>query len=76
MRVKKELHRIIENSSTELAVEEVLHLFSVSKRYSLDYLDEFENELHTEIWAKDQNEALDELRKIEPKATYIFISRL
>lgn len=76
MRVKKELHSIIENSSTELAVEEVLHLFSVSKRYSLDYLDEFEKELRAEIWAKDQDEALDELRKIEPKATYIFISRL
>ena len=76
MRVKKELHMIIENSSTELAVEEVLHLFSVSKRYSLNYLDEFENELHTEIWAKDQDKALYELRKIEPKATYIFISRL
>lgn len=58
------------------AVDEILLLFSVSSRYSLSYLDGQEFEQKTEVWAKDQDEALKQLEKICPSATYIFISRL
>ncbi len=58
------------------AVDEILLLFSVSRRYSLSYLDGQEFEQKTEVWAKDQDDALKQLEKICPNATYIFISRL
>ena len=58
------------------AHELILRLFSVSSRYSLSYLDGQEFEQKTEVWAKDQEDALKQLEKICPNATYIFISRL
>lgn len=58
------------------AKEQLLRLFSVSSRYSLSYLDGQEFEQKTEIWAKDKDDALKQLEKICPNATYIFISRL
>ena len=58
------------------AAERILRLFSVSSRYSFSYLDGQEFEQKTEIWAKDQDDALKQLKKICPNATYIFISRL
>ena len=75
-KVKKELQSIIDNSSSELAVEEILHLFSVNKRYSLNYLDSMKIEQSVELWAKDEDDALNELKKIDASSTYIFISRL
>jgi len=33
-------------------------------------------EQKVEVWAKNQDDALAELKDIDPKATYIFISRL
>ncbi len=75
-KVEKELQKIINNCTPKLAVEEILHLFSVSKRYSLDYLDSMEIEQKVEVWAKDHGDALAELKEIDPKATYIFINRL
>ena len=75
-KVKKELQSIIDNSSSELAVEEILHLFSVNKRYSLNYLDSMKIEQSVELWAKNEDDALNELKKIDASATYIFISRL
>lgn len=75
-KVEKELQRIIDNCSPKLAVEEILHLFSVSKRYSLNYLDSMKIEQSVELWAKDQDDALEELKHIDASATYIFISRL
>lgn len=53
-----------------------LRLGDVSSRYSLSYLDEQEFEQKTEVWAKDQDDALKQLEKICPNATYIFIRRL
>jgi len=64
-----------ENCIGETA-NELLNLFSVSKRYSLDYLDSMKIEQKVEVWAKNQDDALAELKDIDPKATYIFISRL
>ena len=58
------------------AKEQLLLLFSVSSRYSLSYLDGQEFEQKTEIWAKDQDDALKQLKKICPNATYIFIRHL
>lgn len=58
------------------AAEEILLLFSVSRRYSLSYLDGQEFEHKTELWAKDKEDALKQLEKICPNATYIFVSRL
>ena len=58
------------------AAERILRLFSVISRYSLSYLDGQEFEQKTEVWAKDRNDALKQLEKICPNATYIFISRL
>ena len=58
------------------AAERILRLFSVNSRYSLSYLDGQEFEQKTEVWAKDQDDALKQLEKICPNATYIFISRL
>jgi len=62
--------------SVTQAQEQLLLLFSVSKRYSLSYLDGQEFEQKAEVWAKDQDDALKQLEKICPNATYIFISRL
>lgn len=58
------------------AANEILRLFSVSNRYSLSYLDGQEFEQKTEVWAKNQDDALKQLENICPNATYIFISRL
>ena len=58
------------------AQEQLLLLFSVSRRYSLSYLDGQEFEQKTEVLAKDQDDALKQLENICPNATYIFISRL
>ena len=60
----------------ETAEKRILRLFSVSNRYSLSYLDGQEFEQKTEIWAKDQDDALKQLKKICPNATYIFIRHL
>jgi hypothetical protein len=53
-----------------------LRLGAVRCSYSLSYLDGQEFEQKTEVWAKDQDDALKQLEKICPNATYIFISRL
>lgn len=57
------------------AEAELLDLFFVSKRYSLTYQDENDNEQILKVMAQNDDEALDQLKKICPKATYIFISK-
>lgn len=58
------------------ATEQILNLFNVSKRYSLDYLDGNGIEQKVKLWAENQDKALDKLGETEPKATYIFISKI
>ena len=81
MEIRNEINRILrdwkyEALNTNEAIDSILRLFSVSSRYSLSYLDGQEFEQKTEVWAKDQDDALKQLEKICPNATYIFISRL
>ena len=81
MEIRNEINQILrdwkyEAVNTNEAIDSILRLFSVSSRYSLSYLDEQEFEQKTEVWAKDQDDALKQLEKICPNATYIFISRL
>jgi hypothetical protein len=57
------------------AESELLDLFFVSKRYSLTYQDENDKEQKLKVMAQNDDEALDQLEKICPKATYIFISK-
>ena len=51
-----------------------LHVGVYSGDNALGDGQEFEQK--TEVWAKDQDDALKQLEKICPNATYIFISRL
>jgi hypothetical protein len=79
--IEQELELILErlwNGEIDIAKSQqlILRLFSVRKRYSLDYLDSMRVEQSVELWAKDQYDALDELKKIDANATYIFISKL
>ena len=81
MEIRNEINQILrdwryEAVNTNDAIDSILRLFSVSSRYSLSYLDGQEFEQKTEVWAKDQDDALKQLEKICPNATYIFISRL
>ncbi len=81
MEIRNEINQILRNwkyeaVNTNEAIDSILRLFSVSSRYSLSYLDGQEFEQKTEVWAKDQDDALKQLEKICPNATYIFISRL
>lgn len=81
MEIRNEINRILrdwkyEALNTNEAIDSILRLFSVSRRYSLSYLDGQEFEQKTEVWAKDQDDALKQLEEICPNATYIFISRL
>ena len=81
MEIRNEINQILrdwkyEAVTTNEAIDSILRLFSVSSRYSLSYLDGQEFEQKTEVWAKDQDDALKQLEKICPNATYIFISRL
>lgn len=81
MEIRNEINQILrdlkcEAVNTNEAIDSILRLFSVSSRYSLSYLDGQEFEQKTEVWAKDQDDALKQLEKICPNATYIFISRL
>ena len=81
MEIRKEIAGVLkyfsdEALTTDEAIDSILRLFSVSSRYSLSYLDGQEFEQKTKIWAKDQDDALKQLEKICPNATYIFISRL
>ncbi len=81
MEIRNEINQILRNwkyeaVNTNEAIDSILRLFSVSSRYSLSYLDRQEFEQKTEVWAKDQDDALKQLEKICPNATYIFISRL
>jgi hypothetical protein len=81
MEIRNEINQILrdwkyEAVNTNKAIDSILHLFSVSSRYYLSYLDGQEFEQKTEVWAKDQDDALKQLEKICPNATYIFISRL
>ncbi len=81
MEIRNEINQILrdwkyEAVNTNEAIDSILRLFSVSSRYSLSYLDGQEFEHKTEVWAKDQDDALKQLEKICPNATYIFISRL
>ena len=81
MEIRNEINQILrdwkyETVNTNETIDSILHLFSVSSRYSLSYLDGQEFEQKTEVWAKDQDDALKQLEKICPNATYIFISRL
>lgn len=81
MEIRNEINQILrdwkyEAVNTNEAIDAILRLFSVSSRYSLSYLDGQEFEQKTEVWAKDQDDALKQLEKICPNATYIFISRL
>ena len=81
MEIRNEINQILrdwkyEAVNTNEAIDSILRLFSVSSRYSLSYLDGQEFEQKTEVWAKDQEDALKQLEKICPNATYIFISRL
>lgn len=81
MEIRNEINQILrdwkyETVNTNEAIDLILRLFSVSSRYSLSYLDGQEFEQKTEVWAKDQDDALKQLEKICPNATYIFISRL
>jgi hypothetical protein len=81
MEIRNEINQILrdwkyEAVNTNEAIDSILCLFSVSSRYSLSYLDGQEFEQKAEVWAKDQDDALKQLEKICPNATYIFISRL
>jgi len=81
MEIRNEINEILrdwkyEAVNTNEAIDSILRLFSVSSRYSLSYLDGQEFEQKTEVWAKDQDDALKQLEKICPNATYIFISQL
>ena len=81
MEIRNEINQIFrdwkyEAINTNEAINSILRLFSVSSRYSLSYLNGQEFEQKTEVWAKDQDDALKQLEKICPNATYIFISRL
>lgn len=81
MEIRNEINQILQDwkyeaVNTNEAIDSILRLFSVSSRYSLSYLDGQEFEQKTEVWAKDQDDALKQLEKICPNATYIFISRL
>lgn len=81
MEIRNEINQILrdwkyEAVNTNEAIDSILRLFSVSNRYSLSYLDGQEFEQKTEVWAKDQDDALKQLENICPNATYIFISRL
>ena len=81
MEIRNEINQILrdwkyEAVNTNEAIDSILRLFSVSSRYSLSYLDGQEFEQKTEVWAKEQDDALKQLEKICPNATYIFISRL
>lgn len=75
-RLDNELKQKVEEIHRLLAENETLRQFDVSRRYSLSYLDGQEFEQKTEVWAKDQDDALKQLENICPNATYIFISRL
>ena len=81
MEIRKEIAGVLkyfseEALTTDEAIDSILLLFGVSRRYSLSYLDGQEFEQKTEVWAKDQDDALKQLEEICPNATYIFISRL
>jgi hypothetical protein len=81
MEIRNKINQILrdwkyEAVNTNEAIDSILRLFSVSSRYSLSYLDGQEFEQKAEVWAKDQDDALKQLEKICPNATYIFISRL
>ncbi len=60
----------------EVAKRKIFNLFSNGNRYSLSYLDVEGFEQKTEVWAKDQEDALKQLEKNYPNATHIFISRM
>ena len=81
MEIRNEINQILrdwkyESVNTNEAIDSILRLFSVNIRYSLSYLDGQEFEQKTEVWAKNQDDALKQLENICPNATYIFISRL
>jgi hypothetical protein len=81
MEIKNEINQILRDLKNEAvnineAIDSILHLFSVNNRYSLSYLDGQKFEQKTEVWAKDQDDALKQLEKICPNATYIFIVKL
>jgi hypothetical protein len=73
---KESIKDIIRKNDSELASEKLIELFNKNKRYRLHYLDEKKEEKETHIWAKNQDEAFNELEKICPKATYIFIDKI
>jgi len=56
--------------------KELLDLFSVSKRFKLDYWDKNEKEQQVILWATSENNALKLLALTCPQATYIFINKL
>ena len=64
------------HENKQIATKQILDLFNVSKRYSLNYLDRNGKEQKVKLWAESEDKALDKLGETEPKATYIFISKI
>lgn len=56
-------------------ISDILNLFNQYRRYHLSYLDG-DMEREYDVWAKDNDDALDKLSKICPHATYIFLTKL
>lgn len=73
---KSKIKMIIGCETPEVACDKIIQLFNENKRYRLSFLDSQGFEQETHIWAKNQNEALSELEKKYPNATYIFIDKI
>jgi hypothetical protein len=64
---------IIKQSSPEVAAEEILDLFSVIKRFKVDYDLGNEKNLKAVVWAKNKDEAFKLFFEREPEAKYVMI---
>lgn len=73
---KAKIKMIIGNENPEVASEKLIQLFNEHKCYRLSFLDGQGFEQETRIWAKNQDEALSELGKKCPNASYIFINKI
>lgn len=64
------------NGSYNDCADDLLDLFIVSKRFYLTYQDENDKTQKIKVFAINDDEALSQLKRICPKATYIFINTL
>lgn len=72
--MKDKILNIINNNESDKASDMIIELFSNYDLYHLSYLDENKKECKIDIWSISKDDAFDELAKICPNVTYIFIN--